>query len=445
MERGPQPESLSRALQARAAASVARALAPHLPAFVERGRGALLYDVDGRVYVDLAGGVGCLAVGHAHPRVVRAVQDQAERFFHTDYVVAPYEGYVAVCERLCAAAPGRSAKKAALFNSGAEAVDNAVKIARAYTGRAAVVAFEGAFHGRTYLALSLTGRVDPYKRGFGPFAPEVYRVPYPYPYRSPFPTEDQTVEFCLRRLDDLFRTDVEPERVAAVVVEPVLGEGGVVVPPASFLPRLQEVCRRHGILLVVDDVQTGMGRTGRMWASQHAGVEPDLMVVGKSLAAGLPLSAVVGRAEVMDAVVEGGIGGTYVGNPLSCAAALAVFEVFEEEGLVERASRVGERILQALRQVQQDCALVGEVRGLGAMVGVELVTDRHRKTPAPDHTSFVLRRAAERGVLLLRAGVHRNVVRLLPPLVVREEELDRGLEVLGECLREAQLAAGSLT
>ncbi|MCS7234902.1 MAG: 4-aminobutyrate--2-oxoglutarate transaminase [Armatimonadota bacterium] len=416
---------------------MARALAPQWPAFAARGAGALLFDVDGRPYVDLAGGVGCLAVGHAHPKVVRAVQDQAARFFHTDYVVFPYEGYVAVCERLCASTPGRWRKKAALFNSGAEAVENAVKIARTYTGRSAVVAFEGAFHGRTYMALSLTSRVVPYKAGFGPFAPEVYRVPYPYPYRSPFPTEEQTVEFCLRRLEDLFTLHVEPERVAAVVVEPVLGEGGVVVPPASFLPRLREICRRHEILLVVDEVQTGMGRTGRMWASEHVGVEPDLMVVGKSLAAGLPLSAVVGRAEVVDSVREAGIGGTYVGNPLSCAAALAVFEVLEEEGLLERARTIGQALHEGLGALQLECPLVGEVRGLGAMVGVELVTDRDRKTPAPDHVGFVLRRAAERGALALRAGVFRNVIRLLPPLVLREEELSRSVSVLGDCLREA--------
>jgi len=434
----PWPGPASQALLGRARASVARALSPQLPAFVGRGRGAILYDVDGRAYIDLAGGVGCLAVGHAHPRVVRAVQDQAARFLHTDYAVAPYEGYVAVCERLCASAPGRFPKKAALFNSGAEAVENAVKIARAYTGRSAVVAFEGAFHGRTYMALSLTSRVVPYKAGFGPFAPEVYRVPYPYPYRSPFPTDEETVEFCLRKLEDLFTLHVEPERVAAVVVEPVLGEGGVVVPPRSFLPQLHEVCRRHGILLVVDEVQTGMGRTGRMWASEHVGVEPDLLVVGKSLAAGMPLSAVVGRAEVVDAVREAGIGGTYVGNPLSCAAALAVFEVFEQEGLVERAGMLGGQLLAAFRALQQDCRVVGDVRGLGAMVGVELVKDREGKTPAPEHTDFVLRRAAERGVLLLRAGVYRNVIRILAPLVIAEEDLGRALSVLADCVREAE-------
>ena len=427
----------SRALRERAAAAVARAFTPQLPAFVHRARGAVLYDVDGRRYVDLAGGVGCLAVGHAHPRVVQAVQEQAGRFLHTDYAVAPYEGYVAVCERLVAASPGPGPKKAALFNSGAEAVENAVKIARAYTGRSAVVAFEGAFHGRTYMALSLTSRVHPYKARFGPFVPEVYRVPYPYPYRSPFPDPEQAVDFCLDRLEALFTLHVEPERVAAVVVEPVLGEGGVVVPPPSFLPRLKEVCGRFGILLVVDEVQTGMGRTGRMWATEHVGVQPDLLVVGKSLAAGLPLSAVVGKAEVVDAVWEGGIGGTYVGNPVSCAAALAVFQVLEEEELLERARTLGRRILEAFTALQQDCPLVGEVRGLGAMVGVELVTDRTSRTPAPRHTEFVLRRAAERGVLALRAGVHRNVVRLLPPLVLEEAELQEGLDGLAASLREA--------
>ncbi len=431
------PGPRSRALQRRAAAAVARGFTPQLPAFVHRGRGAVLYDVDGRRYVDLAGGVGCLAVGHAHPKVVQAVQEQVGRFLHTDYAVAPYEGYVAVCERLVAASPGPGPKKACLFNSGAEAVENAVKIARAYTGRSAVVAFEGAFHGRTYMALSLTSRVHPYKARFGPFVPEVYRVPYPYPYRSPFPDPQGTVDFCLDRLQALFTLHVEPDRVAAVVVEPVLGEGGVVVPPPSFLPRLHEVCRRFGILLVVDEVQTGMGRTGRMWATEHVGVEPDLLVVGKSLAAGLPLSAVVGKAEVVDAVWQGGIGGTYVGNPVSCAAALAVFRVLEEEGLLERAQVLGRRLLEAFSALRRDCPLVGEVRGLGAMVGVELVTDRASRTPAPRHTEFVLRRAEERGVLALRAGIHRNVVRLLPPLVLEEVELQEALDGLAESLREA--------
>ncbi len=428
----------SQALLQRARNSVARAFSVHLPAFVARGEGALLYDVDGRRYVDLAGGVGCLAVGHAHPKVVQAVQEQAARFFHTDYAVAPYEGFVAVCERLCALAPGPWPKKAALFNSGAEAVENAVKIARAYTGRPAVVCFEGAFHGRTYMALSLTSRVNPYKRGFGPFAPEVYRVPYPYPYRSPFPTDEETVAYCLQRLEDLFRLHVEPGRVAAVVVEPVLGEGGFVVPPPAFLPRLQQVCGRHGILLVADEIQTGMGRTGRMWAVEHVGVHPDLLVVGKSLAAGLPLSAVVGRAEVMDAVQEAGIGGTYVGNPLSCAAALAVFQVFEEERLVERAAQLGVRMHQRFLALADRCGLVGEVRGLGAMMALELVADRHNKTPAPSHTQFALRRAMERGVLAVRAGVYGNVIRMLVPFVIREEELEEALDILEASVREAE-------
>jgi 4-aminobutyrate aminotransferase/(S)-3-amino-2-methylpropionate transaminase len=438
---GRLPGARSQALLERARASVARAFAVHLPAFVARAEGAVLYDVDGRRYVDLAGGVGCLAVGHAHPRVVRAVQEQAARFLHTDYAVAPYEGFVAVCERLCALAPGSWPKKAALFNSGAEAVENAVKIARAYTGRPAVVCFEGAFHGRTYMALSLTSRVNPYKRGFGPFAPEVYRVPYPYPYRSPFPTDEETVGYCLRKLEDLFALYVEPERVAAVVVEPVLGEGGFVVPPPTFLPRLRQVCDRHGILLIADEVQTGMGRTGRMWAVEHVGVEPDLLVVGKSLAAGLPLSAVVGRAEVVDAVQEAGIGGTYVGNPLSCAAALAVFDVFEEERLVERAARLGVRLRERFRSLADTCALVGEVRGLGAMVALELVSDRHHKTPAPSHTQFALRRAMERGVLALRAGVYGNVIRVLVPFVIRDEELEEALDVLEASVREAEAVA----
>ncbi|MDR7444437.1 MAG: 4-aminobutyrate--2-oxoglutarate transaminase, partial [Armatimonadota bacterium] len=426
--RNPLPGPHSAAILDRARRVVPRAMAWHHPVVVARAEGAVVYDVDGNRFLDLTGGVGCLAVGHAHPRVVRAVQEQLDRFTHTDYAVVPYEVYVALCERLARLAPGNAPKKAVLFNSGAEAVENAVKLARAYTGRPALIAFEGAFHGRTYMALTLTSKVDPYKRNFGPFVPEVYRIPYPYPYRSPFPDPDQTVAYCLERLREAFTLHVQPDRVAAVVVEPVLGEGGFVVPPPGFLPRLAEICRAHGILLIADEVQTGFGRTGRMWAVEHFGLEPDLLVVGKSIAAGLPLSGVIGRAEILDWVPEGGIGGTYGGNPLSCAAALAVLDILEEERLVERAVRIGERLLAAFRDLQERCPHVGDVRGLGAMVAMEFVEDPRTKEPAPHLVTRVIARARERGVLLLRAGIHGNVVRILVPLVIRDDQLSEALE-----------------
>jgi 4-aminobutyrate aminotransferase/(S)-3-amino-2-methylpropionate transaminase len=430
------PGPRSAAILQRAQRWLPEALQVAFPAVIERAEGALVYDVDGNRFIDLAGGIGCLAVGHAHPKVVRAIQEQAERFTHTDYTVIPYEVYVTLAERLARTVPGPSPKKVALFNSGAEAVENAVKIARASLGRPALVAFEGGFHGRTYMAMTLTSKVDPYKRHFGPFVPEVYRVPFPYVYRSPFPTPEETTAYCLRRLEELFTLQVEPERVAAVVVEPVQGEGGFIVPPPEFLPRLREVCDRHGILLIVDEVQTGFGRTGRMWAVEHFGVEPDLLVAAKSIAAGLPLSAVIGRAEVMDRVHPSGIGGTYVGNPLSCAAALAVLDVFEEERLVERAAQIGECFTRAFREIQRRSPYVGDVRGLGAMVAMEFVSDRDTKEPAPHLVTRVLRRAMEGGVLLLRAGIYGNVIRVLTPFVITDAQVEEAVEVIERAVAE---------
>ncbi|MDR5709413.1 MAG: 4-aminobutyrate--2-oxoglutarate transaminase [Armatimonadota bacterium] len=434
--RSPLPGPQSAVVLERARQVTPRAVAWHHPVVAARGEGAVVYDVDGNRFLDLTGGVGCLAVGHAHPKVVRAIQEQAARFTHTDYAVVPYEVYVALCERLVNLAPGVHPKKAALFNSGAEAVENAVKLARAYTRRPALIAFEGAFHGRTYMALTLTSKVEPYKRDFGPFVPEVYRVPYPYPYRSPFPTPEQTAAYCLQRLEEAFALHVQPDRVAAVVVEPVLGEGGFVVPPPEFLPRLAQICRAHGILLIVDEIQTGFGRTGRLWAVEHFGVEPDLLVVGKSIAAGLPLSAVIGRAEILDCVPEGGIGGTYVGNPLSCAAALAVMEVLEEERLVERAVWVGNHLLRAFRDLQSRFAFIGDVRGLGAMVAMELVGDPRTKEPAPHLVTRVIHRAREQGVLLLRAGIYGNVIRVLVPLMIPETQLLEAMERIARAVEE---------
>ena len=440
---GPRADALLR----RTRAVVPPALDLLTPVFVVRAEGARLWDADGRVYLDLSGGVGCLNVGHSHPKVVAAITEQARRFTHTDFTVAPYEAYVAVAERLVALAPGAGPKRAALFNSGAEAVENAVKVARAATGRPALIAFEGAFHGRTYLALSLTSRVDPYKRRLGPFMPEVYRAPYPDPYRTP--SADPTA-YVMDHLERMLVAQVAPDAVAAVIVEPVLGEGGFVVPPPDFLPALRALCDRHGILLIVDEIQTGFGRTGRMFAVEHSGVAPDLLVVGKSLAAGMPLSAVVGRADLFDQVPPGALGGTYVGNPVACAAALAVLEVIEEERLVERARRLGAVLEARLAAWAARYPLVGEARGLGAMRAVELVRDRATRTPAPEATAAVLREALAGGVLALRAGLYGNVIRFLMPLVIAEEDLQRALDILEEALarvqqtaRPARLSAGA--
>ncbi|HXF82710.1 MAG TPA: 4-aminobutyrate--2-oxoglutarate transaminase [bacterium] len=430
---GTLPGPRSRALLSQKEQVVSAAIGLHLPAVVDRAEGALLHDIDGNTFIDLAGGVGCLNVGHSHPAVVRAIREQAARYTHTDFSVVPYEPYIRLCEALVRLAPGPRPKKALLFNSGTEAVENAVKIARAVSGRPAVIAFEGAFHGRTYMSLTLTSKIEPYKRNFGPFVPEVYRASFPDPYRSPEP--DPTA-WAIRRLEHLFVTHVQPDRVAAIVVEPVLGEGGFVVPPPDFLPRLRALADRHGILLIVDEIQTGIGRTGKMFAVEHVGVEPDLMTVAKSIAVGLPVSAVVGARDLLDALPEGALGGTYVGNPLACVAALAVLDVMREERLVERAAVLGARMLERFRKLQQRASLVGDVRGLGAMVALELVRDRGTKEPAAGETAEIIRRAMHRGLLLLRAGVYNNVVRILTPLVITDEQLDEALGILERCVLE---------
>ena len=427
------PGPRSKALLAEKERYVSNAIGIHLPAVIQRAEGALLTDIDGNRFIDLSGGVGCLNVGHSHPKVVRAIQEQAARYTHTDFSVMPYEPYIRLAARLCAIAPGPRPKKAVLFNSGTEAVENAVKIARAVTGRPGVIAFQGAFHGRTYMSLSLTSKVEPYKKNFGPFMTEVYRVPYPYPYRSPSP---DATGWVMSHLEELFATHVQADKIAAIVVEPVLGEGGFVVPPPNFLPQLRGLADRHGILLVVDEIQTGLGRTGRMFAIEHYGVEPDLMIVAKSIAAGLPVSAVVGAREVMDALPEGALGGTYVGNPVACAAALAVLDVMQEERLVARAAVLGERMLTRFRRLQERSPLVGDVRGLGAMVAMELVRDRSAKEPAARETSEIIRRALARGVLILRAGIFNNVIRVLTPLVITDAQLDEALTILEDAVLE---------
>jgi len=415
-------------------AAVPRGVFNVAPIFADSAEGVWLHDVDGKTYLDFAGGLGVLNVGHRHPHVLAALRAQLDRYLHTCFHVAMYEPYVALAERLNEITPGDFPKKTMLVNSGAEAVENAVKIARAATGRKAVITFEHAFHGRTLLGLSLTSKVDPYKVAFGPFAPEVYRVPYPYPYRCPQRHSGTCTAHVIATIEEAFRVQVDAGDVAAVIIEPVTGEGGFIVPPPDFLPALANLCRRHGILLIADEVQTGFGRTGRVFAVDHAGVEPDLLVAGKSLASGLPLASVTGRADLMEAPQVGGLGGTYGGNPLACVAALAVIDVLQSEGFLERAQALGANVLARFQTMQRRFPVIGEVRGLGAMVGMELVEDRESKTPARAATAQVLAACLERGLLILKSGVYDNVIRILVPLVISDEDLERGLNVLEEAL-----------
>jgi 4-aminobutyrate aminotransferase / (S)-3-amino-2-methylpropionate transaminase / 5-aminovalerate transaminase len=398
------------------------------PIVVAEGRGATLTDIDGNTFIDFTGGVGCLNVGHSHPRLVEAAQEQLARFGHTDFTIVPYEVYVELAERMIELAPISGPAKAAFFNAGTEAVENSIKFARSYTKRPAVIVFEGAFHGRTMLAMTMTSKTHPYKAGLGPFAPEVYRVPYPHSYRGP------DTATALAALERAFLTQVAPESVAAIVMEPVLGEGGFVVAPPEFIQGIRNICDEHGIVFVVDEVQTGYGRTGRMWAIQHYDVEPDLMIVAKSIAGGLPLSGVIGKAEIMDAPADSAIGGTYVGNPVAQAAALAVLDVFNEENLVERAGEIGETIRSRMEAWQERWDKIGDVRGLGAMLAIELVLDRETKEPDADRASAVVEEAAQNGLLLIKSGVYGNCIRVLTPLVVTDAELDEALGVWEQAL-----------
>jgi 4-aminobutyrate aminotransferase / (S)-3-amino-2-methylpropionate transaminase / 5-aminovalerate transaminase len=427
------PGPRSAEILARKDAAVAEPLTVAMPIAIDHGEGATLTDVDGNTFIDFTGGVGCLNVGHANPRVLEAVQEQAARFMHTDFTIVPYEPYVALAERLIALSPFRGPAKAAFFNAGTEAVENAIKFARAYTKRPAVIAFEGGFHGRTLLSLSLTSKTHPYKVGLGPFAPEVYRLPFAQDYRGPSASE------ALAALERALITTVASESVAAIVIEPVQGEGGFVVAPREFLEGVRRICDENGIVMVVDEVQTGFGRTGKMFAVEHYGIEPDLMTVAKSIAAGLPLSGVIGKAAIMDALHDSGIGGTYVGNPVAQAAALAVLDVFEDDGLVERAAAIGETIRARMETWHERWNAIGDVRGLGAMLALELVADRETKAPAADVASRVVEAAFERGLLLLKSGIYSNCIRVLVPLVITDAELDEALGVWEDAL-EATLA-----
>ena len=417
-------------LMSRRAKAVPRGVANIHPLFAERAENAEIWDVDGKRYIDFAGGIAVLNTGHRHPKVIAAVTAQMQRFTHTCFHVMAYEPYVALAERLNALAPGAFAKKTLLVNTGAEAVENAIKLARAYTGRSAVISFAGGFHGRTIMALALTGKVQPYKTGFGPFPAEVYHVP--------FPTELHGIsaERSLQELLDLFKTDLEPQRVAAIIIEPVQGEGGFYIAPPKFLQALRRLCDEHGILLIADEVQTGAGRTGKLFAMEHSQVAPDLITLAKSLAGGFPLAAVIGRAEIMDTAGPGGIGGTYGGNPLACAAALAVLEVIEEEGLLERSLRLGERLKGRFQTMARKFSCIGEVRGLGGMVAIELFEDFERRKPAPELTKALVARCAERGLIMLPCGMYGNVIRILAPLTATGEIIEEGMDIIERSLEE---------
>jgi 4-aminobutyrate aminotransferase/(S)-3-amino-2-methylpropionate transaminase len=422
-------------LRERAASTVPRGVSQMTPLVLESGEGSVVVDVDGRSYIDFAGGIGALNVGHRHPRVMARVREQVERLHHVAIGVSQTREYVEVAERLCQVAPGRRAKKAVLLNSGAEAVENAVKIARAATGRAGLIAFDLGFHGRTLLAMSLSGKYHPNKEGFEPFLP-VHRLPYPNPYRCPYGVERCTTcpHHWEQALDRLFSEETDPSTVAALIVEPVAGEGGFVVPPPDFLSRLQAACRRYGILLIVDEIQTGFGRTGTLFACEAAAVEPDLMTVGKSLAGGFPLTAVVGRAELMDAPQPGTLGGTYTGNPVACAAALGVLDTFRDEDVLDQARHVGEVLAGTMAQWQRDYEVVGDVRRLGAMAAVEVVRSRATKEPSPGEAKEALHYAHEHGLLLIKAGIHDNVLRTLMPLTIPGDQLLEGLRIFGDAL-----------
>src|SRR5271156_3517283 len=405
----------------RIAAAIPRGVSVPIPILTHHASGAEIWDADGRRYIDFGGGIAVLNVGHRHPQVMAAVHAQLEAFTHTCFGVTPYEPYIKLAERMNQIAPISGPKKTIFLTTGAEAVENAVKIARHSTGRSAIISFTGGFHGRTLMALALTGKINPYKVGFGPF-PAAYR--------------GGSSEKSLAAIESMFKSTVEPSRVAAIIIEPVQGEGGFSVAPFEFLRELRALCDRHGIVLIADEIQTGFGRTGRMFAVEHAGVEPDIITVAKSLAGGFPLSGVIGRATIMDSVAPGGLGGTFAGSPVSCAATLAVLDIFRDEHVLVRAEKQGELVRARLEAMRAQFPQIGDVRGLGAMLALELVRDRTTKEPAPDLASRLAKRASERGLILLTAGIHSNVIRILAPLTASPELMDEGMTILEQSLTD---------
>jgi 4-aminobutyrate aminotransferase / (S)-3-amino-2-methylpropionate transaminase / 5-aminovalerate transaminase len=430
------PGPKSRALAKRRQAAVPRGLSHGTPIYVAKAEDAWLEDVDGNRYIDFAGGIGCLNIGHRRQPVISAIRNQLDGFLHTCVQVTPYEGYIGLAERLNQVTPGTFPKKTLLVSTGAEAVENAVKIARAHTGRSGIITFEDAFHGRTMMTLALTSKTHPYKAGFAPFPGDVYRIPYAYCYRCSYSLTYPACElYCARHLEDTFKRIVASEDVAAVIAEPVLGEGGFVVPPKDYFQTLIEICHKHGILFIADEIQSGFGRTGTLFASQYFGIEPDIIVTAKSLGGGLPLAAITGRSEIMDAPGPGGLGGTFAGNPVSCAAALAVLDIFEQENLLSRAQELGSQFQLRARQWQSRWPLIGDVRGLGGMQAIELIRSFDTREPAAEETKQVIQYCYEHGLIVLSAGSYSNVVRVLVPLVILDEQMTEALDVLESALK----------
>ncbi|WP_028403205.1 4-aminobutyrate--2-oxoglutarate transaminase [Ectobacillus panaciterrae] len=426
----------TKALLERRQAAVPKGVGNNTPIFVKQAHGALLEDVDGNVFLDFAGAIGTLNAGHTPKEVVKAIQMQAEQYLHTCFHVAMYEPYIALAEKLAEVTPGAFEKKTILLNSGAEAVENAVKIARKYTGRSGIVSFTRGFHGRTLLGMSLTSKVKPYKFQMGPFAPGIYKAPYPYEFHRPKAmTKEEYAAFCLQEFKNFLLTEAAPEEIAAVIMEPVQGEGGFIVPPKAFVKGVYDLCKQHGILFIADEIQTGFARTGAWFASEHFGIAPDLITMSKSIAAGLPISAVTGRKEIMDAADPGELGGTYGGSPLGCAAALEVMKLIERDELVLRAHRIGETIKDRFEKLQKRFPIIGDVRGLGAMVAVEMI-DPKTKEPAKEFTALFTKACCESGVILLSAGIYGNVIRFLVPLVITNEQLEEGLSVLEDVFHD---------
>lgn len=429
------PGPRSRELMKRRHAAVVQAAYHATPVFVDKAEGAVIEDVDGNRLLDFAGGIGCLNTGHRAPSVVEAIRRQVDRFLHTSFNVLPYESYVAVCEKLNALTPGKFPKKTLLVNTGAEATENAIKIARSYTKRPAIISFEDAFHGRTYMAMAVTSKTHPYKAGFEPFPGDIYRIPYAYCYRCSYSlTYPACQVHCARHIEDAFKRVVAAESVAAVIVEPILGEGGFITPPSEFFPILSEICRKYGIVVIADEVQTGFARTGTLFACERLGLEPELICMAKSLTGGLPMAAVTGRAEIMDTPASGQLGGTFSGSPVACVAALAVLDIIEREALCARANVLGERFRMRATQWQSKWDLVGEVRGLGAMQALELVRSRSNRQPADEETKLVAQYCYEHGLVLITAGSYGNVIRLLMPLVVTDAQMDEAMDVLEAAL-----------
>jgi 4-aminobutyrate aminotransferase/(S)-3-amino-2-methylpropionate transaminase len=438
------PGAKSRDLMARRQKFVARGVSSTMNVFAAKADGAIIEDVDGNRYIDFAGGIGAMNIGHARPEVTKAIAEQAANFTHTCFSVMMYESYVALAERIVKLAPGDFAKKAIFFNSGAEAVENAVKIARYSTGRPAIITFDNAYHGRTLMTMTMTAKVNPYKYRFGPYATEVYRAPFPYPYRMNMSPQDASA-YCIEELERMFIGEVAPDQVAAIVIEPVQGEGGFMVAPPGFLKALKAICEKHGILFVADEIQSGFCRTGQMFAVEHDQVAPDIMIVAKSMGAGMPISGVVGRADIMDAPPPGTLGGTYSGNPVACAAALAVLDLYEKEDFAARSREVGRTVTERFLKLQEKYPLVGDVRGLGGMVAMELVKDRKTKEPDSHTASDILAAAHQRGLVLIKAGMYDNVLRVLVPLCVTDEQLQQGLAIFEDAFTSVAEAAMATT